>query len=433
MNMAKRRIGLEQEFFLVDEVGLLSDRADEFLQCCQTTAVAAGLSPACFAPEWVKNIVEINTPPAFSVTELVGTYLSYLQLALQVGRELSLKLYPLSSYPLHVMPAIRNGLWYNVQVRTVGYDRFLHAGRCTGTHLHLDLPDGTIDPRVGVSYKAADEAHEELLNLYNLATALDAALIALARACPFYEGQAMGLAAHTVHYRGSESFGWDGVYTHLPQVGALQPYAASVEELVEQQFARYHAWLEAMDRAGVERHLFREAGGSLLKASWSPVRLNKLGTIELREADSNYPEVILGLISLVYNSADRVRREKLTVRPVDGVRKFELNGTQLAVPDFKYLNGDLLYAAATEGVKSPEVTAYLDSLLAFSLTAGAQGAEYLKNLQSSTGEYQTTEANILQDFGPVTTQLSRDEGLRLVRESCNKLEEQVAFLCTTLS
>jgi len=42
--------------------------------------------------------------------------------------------------------------------------------------------------------------------------------------------------------------------------------------LVELQFARYYTWLEAMDKAGVERHLFQK-GGSLLKAAWN-LRLN---------------------------------------------------------------------------------------------------------------------------------------------------------------
>lgn len=218
MSVANRRIGLEQEFFLVDEAGVISNRADEFLQRCQEVAEAAGRSPAYLAPEWVKCIVEINTPPAYSVTELAREYLSNLKLALQVGRELNLRLYPLSTYPLHVMPVIRNKLWYHVQVRTVGYDRFLHAGRCTGTHLHLDLPDGTIEPRVAASYNTTSAAREELLNLYNLATALDVALIALSRACPFYEGRGMNVSAHTVHYRGSQIFGWEGVYTDRKSV-----------------------------------------------------------------------------------------------------------------------------------------------------------------------------------------------------------------------
>lgn len=425
MTGAERRIGLEQEFFLVDETGVVSHRADEFLQRCQEVAEAEGRIPDHFAPEWVKSMIEINTPPAYSVTELAKEYLSNLKIALQVGREMSLRLYPLSTYPLHVMPVIRNKPWYQVQVRTVGYERFLHAGRCTGTHLHLDLAEGTIDPHVGVSYAATAAAREELLNIYNLATALDTALIALSRACPYYEGRGMNVSAHTVHYRGSNIFGWEGVYTHLQPVGGLQPYAASTEELVEQQFARYYAWLEAMDKAGVERHLFVEAGGSLLKTAWNRVRLNGIGTVEMRGTDSNYPEVILAIATLLYNAADRVRRENLTVQPVEGLRNFELNGNKLSVPDFKYLDGDLLYAAVTEGVKSSEVKAYLDSILEFVVQDGGEGSYYLAKLRSSLGEYQTTEAELLQEFPTATAEISREEGLRLVLKSCDKLEEQV--------
>lgn len=425
MTVAKRRIGLEQEFFLVDEAGVISNRADEFLQRCQEVATTNKRNPNYFAPEWVKSMIEINTPPAYSVTELANEYLSNLKLALEVGRDLHLRLYPLSTYPLHLMPTIRNKLWYQVQIRTVGYERFLHAGRCTGTHLHIDLPEGTIDPRLGVSYHVSPEAREELVNLYNLATAMDVALIALSRACPFYQGRGMNVSAHTVHYRGSDRFGWDGVYTYLQAVGGLQPYVSSTEELVELQFARYYAWLAAMDKAGVERHLFAEAGGNLLKTAWNRVRLNGIGTIEMRGTDSNYPEVIIAIATLVYNAADRVRQENLTVRPAEGVRTFQLSGDRLSVPDFNYLDGDLLYAAVTEGVKSVEVKAYLDSLFEFVIPDGGEGSHYLEKLRSSLGEYQTTEAE-LQQFQPPTGDISRDEGLRLVLQCCDKLERQVS-------
>jgi len=183
-----------------------------------------------------------------------------------------------------------------------------------------------------------------------------------------------------------------------------------------------------MDKAGVERHLFSEAGGNLLKAAWNRVRLNGIGTVEMRGTDSNYPEVILAIATLVYNAADRVRRENLTVRPVEGACTFERSGNMLLVPEFKYLNGDLLYAAVTEGVKSSEVKAYLDSILEFVAQDNGAGAHYLAKLSSSLGEYQTTEAEILQEFVTASSEISRDEGLRLVLQCCDKLEEQVSSL-----
>ncbi|WP_373526343.1 glutamate-cysteine ligase family protein [Nostoc sp.] len=430
-NNVNRRIGLEQEFFIVDAEGVITDRADELLQGCHDLAQTQGRNPENFTPEFIKSMIEINTDPANGVSELADFYLQNLQILLLAAKHLELRLYPLSQYPLHLFPTIRDEPNYHIQARTVGYDRFLDAGRCIGTHLHLELPQGAIDPQVGVSYQVSPEARAEVVNLYNLATAMDAAIIALSRACPFYEGKVFGLAARTVHYRGNQTFGWEGVYTHLPEVGALHPYADSVEQLVEQQFQRYYAWLAALDRTEVERSQFLASGGSLLKSAWNPVRLNGHGTIELRQTDGNYPDVILSIAALVYSAADRVRRESLTVRPSAGVHTFEVQDQQLVVPEFTYLNGELLYAAATEGVKHTGVKTYLDSLLQFVIADQSDGSAYLERLRTtirtadSEHLYQTTEAKILEQFAPDTDKLTRDDGLALVRAACDRLEAQV--------
>ncbi|MER3435577.1 MAG: glutamate--cysteine ligase [Leptolyngbya sp. ERB_1_1] len=433
-NNINRRIGLEQEFFIVDTEGVIVDRADELLQGCHDLAQRQGRNPENFAPEFVKSMIEINTDPANRLSELAEFYLCNLNILLNAAKPLELRIYPLSQYPLHLSPTIRDEPNYHLQARTIGYDRFLDAGRCIGTHLHLELPEGAIDPQVGVSYQVSPEARAEVVNLYNLATAMDAAVVALSRACPFYEGKVFGLAARTVHYRGNATFAWEGVYTHLPEVGALRPYAETVEQLVAQQFERYYAWLTALERAGVERSQFLASGGSLLKSAWNPVRLNGHGTIELRQTDGNYPTVILSIAALVYSAADRVRRENLTVRPSAGVRTFEVKDQQLLVPEFAFLSGKLLYAAATEGVKHAEVKLYLDSLLQFAIGDQAEGSAYLERLRATIQAvdpdrtYQTTEAEVLEQFAPATAELSRETGLELVRMACNQLEEQVELL-----
>src|SRR5215210_6828129 len=321
----ERRIGLEQEFFLVDEAGVLSDRADKFLARCRETAGAKGLAMERFVEEGFRSLVEINTPPVHTVADLSRSYLKILNFALRTGRELGVRLYPLATYPLPVTPVLRDEPRYELQARTIGHRRFLHAGRCAGVHLHLELPAGTVDPDMVVSSEATAAAREELLNLYNLGTALDPALIALSRASPFYEGRPQGLAARTAFYRGSAFFGWEGLYTDLPEVGGLRPYARRVEELAERQLAGYRAWLEAMDQAGVGSDLFSEMGDNVLAALWNPVRPNQHGTVELRGVDSNYPEVVLAIAALVYSAASRVRKKGLTVEPDDRIRAFKVD------------------------------------------------------------------------------------------------------------
>lgn len=424
-SLAGRRIGLEQEFFLVEESGLPSQRADDLLELCREESGDDG--PVCFAPEFVKGLVEVNTPPVYTLADLEREYAQNLQFALISARSLGLRLYPLGTYPLPLQPAVRDEPDYRVQVRTIGPERFVNAGRCAGTHLHLELPAGTLDASAGISATAPAASRSEILNLYNLATALDPALVALTRSCPYYEGRATGLAVRTVHYRGSAAFGWDGVYADLPQVGALLPYADDAEHLIAQQFDRYRAWLGAMDRAGVERHLFAEAGGDLLRPAWNPVRLNRQGTLELRGMDSNFPELTLTVAALILGAAGRVRRDNLEVVPDDEVRTFEVTGDVLRVPGFGRLDGELLHAAVTGGVEDTEVTVYLDSILEFAAGHDARLAE-LRRHRRTTGVYPTTEAAILKVHAPSNEALSQDEGLRTVLEACDELEDQVSRL-----
>jgi hypothetical protein len=420
-----RRVGLEQEFFLVEESGMPAGRADEFLRRCREMTEGEGSSPACFAPEFVTSLVEINTPPVYTLAELEREYLNNLRLALRAARSLGLRLYPLGTYPLPLQPAMREETDYQVQVLTVGAERFVHAKRCAGTHVHLELPEGTVVADTGIAAGASNAARAEVLNLHNLATALDPALISLTRSCPFYEGKTTGLAPRTVHYRGSAAFGWDGVYRDLPLVGALLPYAQDTEQLVRQQFERYEAWLEAMDRAGVERRLFVEAGGDLLRPAWNPVRLNRQGTVELRGMDSNYPEVTLTAAGLVSSAAHRVRGEGLTVVPDEDTSAFVTDGDILRVPGFGYLAGDLLRTAATEGVDDPGVAAYVDSILEF---AGSDERLATVRRRLSDGGHATTEAKILEDYSSHDGRISREDGLRLVLEACDELEVQVSHL-----
>ena len=421
-----RSIGLEQEFFLVEESGEPSVRADEFLERCRERSERDGDGKAsCLAPEWVRGVVEINTPPVRSLADLEERYAGNVRLAVRSAREIGLRLYPLGTYPLPLEPSVREEPGYQVQVLTVGPERFMDAGRCAGTHLHLGLPEGTVDTESGLSPGASEPARRELLDLYNLATALDPALIFLTRSCPFYEGRATGLTPRTARYRGSDAFDWDGVYRDLPEVGALLPYARSPAHLVEQQFDRYRAWLAAMERAGVDLALFLDSGGDLLRPAWNPVRLNRQGTLELRGMDSNLPGTTFAAVELVLSAAGRVTRENLTVTPDESVSDFEVDGERLLVPGFGRLGERLFYAAVAGEADDPTITCYLDSVLDFAAGGGPR-LEKLRLRRQATGLYPTTEGKILASRGPHDDRISGEEGRRLVLWACDELEGQIS-------
>ena len=118
MTLDNRRVGLEQEFFLVDEDGFLSNQADEFLALCREAAKVSGRDPASFAQECSRSMVEINMPPVYSLAALSREYITSLELALYAGRELGLRLYPLATYPLRMDPVMRDELHYQLQARS---------------------------------------------------------------------------------------------------------------------------------------------------------------------------------------------------------------------------------------------------------------------------------------------------------------------------
>ncbi len=98
MGTMVRCIGLEQEFFLVDAVGVPSGRADEFLALCRETAWEEGLNKETFVGQCTGSMVEINTPPARTVADLAESYLAGLDLALRAG--VLHQALPLATYPL---------------------------------------------------------------------------------------------------------------------------------------------------------------------------------------------------------------------------------------------------------------------------------------------------------------------------------------------
>ena len=142
MGAMERRIGLEQEFFLVGEAGVPSDRADEFLARCREMAGDEGLDPNVFVGEVSRSMVEINTPPAHTLPELAQTYLTSLDLALRAGRESGVRLYPLATYPLPTTPTLRDEPSYE----PADHGLVQRCGR--GRSLSAEVPIGRAAPRV---------------------------------------------------------------------------------------------------------------------------------------------------------------------------------------------------------------------------------------------------------------------------------------------
>jgi len=154
--------------------------------------------------------------------------------------------------------------------------------------------------------------------------------------------------------------------------------------------------------------------------------LSHHGTVEIRSMDANFPEMVLAVCALIRGAAERIRHERLEVRPSRGVLALEPDGDLLLVPTFSYLNGELLGAAVTRGVLDQRVEAYVDSVIRFA-SPYLERPELVEPL-GSTGSYRTTECEILASFPDLGASLTREQGLSLVREACGRMDEQASSL-----
>lgn len=133
---------------------------------------------------------------------------------------------------------------------------------------------------------------------------------------------------------------------------------------------------------------------------------------EIRSMDANFPEMELAVCALIRGAAERVRRERLEVRPGRGVLTLEPDGDLLHVPIFSYLNGELLGAAVSRGVLDHRFEAYVDSVVSFA-SPYLESPELVEPLGSS-GSYRTTEREIVESLPDPGTSLTREQGLSLV-------------------
>ncbi|WP_162924780.1 glutamate-cysteine ligase family protein [Rubrobacter indicoceani] len=423
-----RNIGLEQEFFLVDEAGHISDRADEFLARCRAVAAESELNKENFSGECTFGMVEVKTGAHRGFDGLKSDYLRHVGAAIRAAREAGVRLYPLGTYPLPFTPDFRHDGRYEAQVRTIGRERFMPAGRCVGVHMHFEVMDGVVDRDEVIAQDAPLAGVSELVRLYNLMTAMDPALISLTRSCPYYEGRRTKLAARTAFYRGSEKFGWDGVYSKLPELGGLHPYAKNAEDLVNRQMEGREVWLRAMEQAGTDAEL-GAMSNTILDLCWRPVRISQNNTVEVRSLDGNYPHLVLATAALLKATVGRVTGEGLTVEPGGkGLETFEERPGRLCLPDFEFVGGELLEEAVTRGVESEKVRAYLDSLFDFAtegVGAGPEEGRAMRELRDRDGLYRTTEAEVCRTRTSRAV-IDREEGLALVLEACDLLEAEIA-------
>ena len=305
------QLGVEMEFWVVDETGDLCDGHD----LTETHEYAL--------PEFVESLVEVTTPPRGSPDGIAESLSDVLDTLLRRARESNRRLVPLGT-PLTANASPVTSSRGDMLERIYG-EGLEVAKNCAGTHVHFE--QGNVARQL------------------NLLTALDPAL-ALVGSSPFYEGERLATSsrAYAYRYKAGHNFGkfrdlWE--YTDDPEEWN-QRLQWLYEELRSMALNRGVSAEEYTDYFDPEN------------AVMTPIRLrSETPTVEWRSPDTSLPSQVVTLLEDL--APLMAKTDDLPVEVGDpGV-----SNDAIAVPPYADLQ-QLSSAAIERGLASPSVWKYLE-------------------------------------------------------------------------
>jgi hypothetical protein len=416
--------GLEIEFFTLDAQGKVVPVADKIIEAAKAVNKNVGVVPEC-----ATHMMEMCSFPNVQVKDTALSLMNHLVTVLHVTESFDLKLFPFAVYPGKHDVEFRKEEWYTLKEKLFG-DKFKYAGMCCGFHCHYTLPKGVYDKKKQfLKPLIRSKIKQTLIGSYNLAIAIDPALTTLLQSSPFVDGKYLAKDARMLLYRGGKKLKFDGLYGEYQQFGGLPPYKQTMMDLQLSLTRRQERYKEALRKKGVALQLPKS---KRLDYTWNPVKINKLGTLEHRGMDMNYPWIAIAASVLIKSVHKRVQRDFLKVMPSDiGLEEpFKIEGDVLYIPPHTYVRNDLQYQSAWKGFESDVMYNYCKRFVKFARESMRE--EYnplLKPILDMLNKRQTMSDQIINEFKKKgygkNVQIPQDVCAEVALQHCDDLLDNV--------
>jgi hypothetical protein len=412
----KSTLGLEVEFFLIDNEGRVVNNADKIIEASKKINPAAAI-----IPEIAENMLELGSMPSTKISESAQSLFDNLKVAVKAASEQKTLLLPMATYPGDFSPKMRDKGLYKIKKKVFG-EKYDITGKCVGFHFHHALPEGSFDA-TSKNLKAVlkEKTKKSLVEAYNLSIAIDPVLTTLMQSSPFYHRKHLGKDSRMIVYRGGKALGYEqGLYSeYLQEFGELPVYELNDSDLLDRLIERYSVWKKAIrelapevvDTANYE---------SILTTAWNPVKINPHGTIELRGMDINFPSLIFPITLAVKYLYQDVYEHELHVVPSDaGVAEyFKEEKGKLFVPPDEYVRKKLQYLSAYFGMENDSVRNYCKSFLKLAKSAmPSSSKKLLMPFEEMVEERRTVSDQIIER----AEKLGYKTGEKLSQETAEKL------------
>ncbi len=374
----KSMVGLEVEFFVLDEHGRPVNESDKILKHFQGKRLGKYLKP-----ELSKGMLELGAAPNRSIRECGLAFMENVSDLVEETEKLGLKLLPLGVHPAKENPVLRTSLWYDAKKAVLGINDAKREGKICGFHFHYTLPEGIVakDTHMIKSLKRS-KAREIFLQQYNFLVAADPPVLTFSQSSPLWDGSYYAKDTRVLVYRDLKlargTYVLRGLHYYLPMFGALPNYEFTLKDLRVFADVRKNEWLKILEQKSFPTNEI--AAYPTLKFMWGPLRVNKIGTFEYRGPDMNHPLYIFSIMSLLRYALEAIETHEYEVRPSDiGIDEpFVLEDDVIYVPPkatLKYLE----YRSVTEGFESKAIHNYASALL--DLVSKISGKGKSRNLE----------------------------------------------------
>ncbi len=349
--LKRSMIGLETEFFTLNENGFMVSKADELIDSAKKHKIPA-------IKECGKNMLELGVFPSEKINKIARNYLNELQKLIDLTEKHSSMLYPLGTYPGSFEPEMRTDSLYSIKQKVFGENKFKIAGRNIGFHFHYTLPRGVFNSKTKrLKQVKKSKIAESMVNAFNLMLSIDPVVSTLLQSSPFYQGKYYGKDSRIIWYRGGKFLNNpDGLYSDMEEIGQLPSYIHTVTDLINKTETTFKAWEKELIKKEIPRKKMKEYP-TKLAVGWPPLKINLHGTLEQRGLDMNHPKYILGASVLISVVLREIFQEFLEVKPSDyGMHNpFKLENSTIHISPDSIVREKLQLLSATKGLESKEI------------------------------------------------------------------------------
>ena len=358
----KSMVGLEVEFFVIDDRGNPVNKSDKILKYFEGKRLAKYVKP-----EISKGMLELIASPNRSIRECALAFMENLSELSEGVEKLGLKLLPIGAHPGKDNPILRKTLWYNAKKTVLGVEDTKREGKICGFHFHYTLPEGIVAKDTqSIKGLKRSKARKIFLQQYNFLVAADPAILTFCQSSPIWDSTYYAKDTRVLVYRDMQlrkgTMDIHGLHYYLPMFGGLPKYEFTLADLRVMADMRKSQWLKLLERKSFPTNEL--AGYPTLKFMWGPLRVNKIGTFEYRGPDMNHPLNIFSVMSLLKYALEAIEKHEYEVMPSDiGIDEpFLLEDDVIHLPPhtkLKYLE----FRSITEGFESVNVHKYASELV----------------------------------------------------------------------